>query len=265
MKALKIPEKLYFTIEELVDRWQCDESTVWHYINEGMIRPAIESAELALLDIMLSDDLDGIKINYNLQGADYWRRGSRNARLTDDCGEFLSWKDMPRYMYFDARNRIDTVESVVGWNVEVGIKTEQQEVWEVTVLETLEGKEYAVTEMQPPGNHSAECKPFRLDIKTHYLAPIITREERDRFESEHAMSDTPVTRSGTYSTHYIEVMHNAVAEFFEPRHDVDPKKAEVVDWVNTRLAEKGLRSDNIAQAIFTIIKPADHDPRKRRG
>lgn len=62
-----------------------------------------------------------------------------------------------------------------------------------------------------------------------------------------------------------ELQINALQHFFSPRKSVDAKKKEVVEWI----LEVGKIfsppvSDNIAQAIFTIIKPTDHNPRKRR-
>lgn len=70
----------------------------------------------------------------------------------------------------------------------------------------------------------------------------------------------------TYSTPHIAIMNAAIAEFFSPRRQVDPKQLVVVGWINEKIEEAGLPpSNNIAEAIFTIIKPTDHDPRKRRG
>jgi hypothetical protein len=69
-----------------------------------------------------------------------------------------------------------------------------------------------------------------------------------------------------YSTPHLEVMDAAIANFFSPRGDKDAKKEEVVDWIKARMiAAGGDSSDNVASAMFTIIKPVDHDPRKRRG
>lgn len=69
-----------------------------------------------------------------------------------------------------------------------------------------------------------------------------------------------------YSTPLLMIMNAAIAEFFMPRCDKDAKREEVVKWIKTQMsAAKMPDSENIAAAIFTIIKPIDHDPRKRRG
>lgn len=68
-----------------------------------------------------------------------------------------------------------------------------------------------------------------------------------------------------YSTQWLEVIQAAIAEFFTPRRNPDAKREEVVEWIKSYAASSGLAdSENIAQAIFTIIKPTDHNPRKRR-
>lgn len=72
--------------------------------------------------------------------------------------------------------------------------------------------------------------------------------------------------NSTYSTSWLFIQWAATAEFFEQRGAVDAKKEEVVDWIIDKAKQAGLPySKNIAEAMFTIIKPHDHDPRKRRS
>lgn len=69
-----------------------------------------------------------------------------------------------------------------------------------------------------------------------------------------------------YSTPLLVILNAAIYEFFEPRRDVDPKKADVIAWIKDQMTKANQAdSENIAQAMFTIIKRLDHDPRKRRG
>ena len=68
-----------------------------------------------------------------------------------------------------------------------------------------------------------------------------------------------------YSTKWLEVQQAAIEEFFSPRHEVDAKKEEVIQWIEMKAKELKIRDPNrIATSIFTIIKPEDHSPRKRR-
>lgn len=78
-----------------------------------------------------------------------------------------------------------------------------------------------------------------------------------------AKSDGTAT---VYMTPLLEIANAAIANFFSPRRVPDAKKPEVVEWIKTKMKDAEMvGSDNIATAIFTIIKPVDHDPRKRRG
>lgn len=84
----------------------------------------------------------------------------------------------------------------------------------------------------------------------------------------------PISQSGMepvaqlaqpYSTSWLTIQNAAIAQFFNPRRNPDPKREEVIEWINAKAEKTGLReSQNIAKAIFTIIKPENHDPKKRR-
>jgi hypothetical protein len=69
-----------------------------------------------------------------------------------------------------------------------------------------------------------------------------------------------------YETELLRVQRLAISEFFNPRRNVDAKKEEVKLWVKDKGRELDLNvSDNVAEAIFTIIKPRDHNPKIKRG
>ena len=274
MKASKLPEKLYFTIEEMAERWHCKESTVWHYIHEGMLRPSLKSTELEDLDLRLFDDLDGVMLGPIDYDANAWRKGDKNATWARDKNRMYQCKDLAHFVYFDARyviagTKFCVREQWADWERE-WIETEEVDEtkdWWITVLETLEGKEYALTERLPVRrNVPVEYSPKLVNVTQSYESPRITREERDRFESEHEMVDAPIRNNDEYTTPYIGVMRDAISEFFEPRHSVDAKSDEVESWIISRLEATGIEgSKRIASAMFTIIKPNDHNPKKRRG
>lgn len=75
-----------------------------------------------------------------------------------------------------------------------------------------------------------------------------------------------VTNETIYSTSLLKIQDLAVNEFFYPRKSVDAKQEEVTDWIIHKGNEFDIIvSDNVASAMFTIIKPIDHNPRIRRG
>ena len=68
-----------------------------------------------------------------------------------------------------------------------------------------------------------------------------------------------------YSTAWLIIQQAAINEFFNPRRNPDAKKEEVTDWIKEQSVAAGLPdSQNVASTIFTIIKPENHDPKKKR-
>lgn len=68
-----------------------------------------------------------------------------------------------------------------------------------------------------------------------------------------------------YSTKWLAIQQATIVQFFNPRRNPDAKREEVVKWIKQQAETAGLpSSNNIATTIFTIIKPANHDPKKKR-
>jgi len=77
-------------------------------------------------------------------------------------------------------------------------------------------------------------------------------------------SGTPSIFDSSYSTPWLDIVNRAT-HFFNPRRKPDPKREEVVAWIKSEARKAGLlESNNIAVAIFTIIKPNYHHPREKR-
>ena len=112
-----------------------------------------------------------------------------------------------------------------------------------------------------------ELKKENSDLKSNYgeltakwneLQPLIDKAIKSKQQSKGSSESFTITK-----LHELQI--NALQNFFSPRHSVDAKKNEVVEWI----LEEGKNftppvSNNVAEAIFTIIKPTDHNPRKRR-
>lgn len=82
---------------------------------------------------------------------------------------------------------------------------------------------------------------------------------------QETVTDKPLQSLPNYSTKWLEIQQAAIAQFFNPRRNPDAKKDEVIEWINTQAVSAGLgESNNIASTIFTIIKPENHDPKKKR-
>ena len=106
---------------------------------------------------------------------------------------------------------------------------------------------------------SKRIKPAWLDWAIEHKL-YVPKQETIQKKIETANVDT------IYSTKWLEVQQATIAEFFSPRHEVDAKKEEIVPWIIWMAGEAGIKApENIAKAIFTIIKPLDHSPKIRRG
>ena len=281
--GIQLPEKSYFTPDEIAERWACSVSDVFHYMNEGSLRPAVRTPAVSQLfsrKTLISQDEFERAIR---------RAYERGEKLLSDSSAWYG-KDAPfkfennlPYLYLLAEDVERTVD--FNWHMDpprdgadtLRYSKEGRILFRTHRLETFEGKKLHIVSADDVAREEyfvldfIEDRPdgrFCHELQWVSERVAITREERDRFECEYGIStesnsDAP---GPLYSTPYIEVMVSAIREFFEPRRPNDAKKAEVTDWILDRMGEKGLsRSENIAKTIFTIIKPTDHNPRKRRG
>lgn len=100
-------------------------------------------------------------------------------------------------------------------------------------------------------------------------AAILKTDAIELFNIPPSLLSLPETKqsetASTYSTAWLAIQQATIAQFFNPRRNPDAKKEEVIEWINTQAVSAGLgESNNIASTIFTIIKPDNHDPKKKR-
>lgn len=82
---------------------------------------------------------------------------------------------------------------------------------------------------------------------------------------EYKIIDKPIDKLSSYSTPWLDLINAATKQFYSPRRNPDAKRDEVIEWIKEQAIKSGLPdSSNIASAIFTIIKPENHDPKKKR-
>ena len=69
----------------------------------------------------------------------------------------------------------------------------------------------------------------------------------------------------SYSTDLLNLLNLAISQFYNPRQKKDAKKDEIKEWIKIKGKELNIYvSDNVADSIFTIIKPNDHNPKVKR-
>lgn len=234
-KTIRLPEKEFFTLEEIAERWDCGCGLVSHYLSEGWLRLALDTKHFNVFMDML--DLEDI-----LKLARDAKVGWPDV-LLHPMAE-LSCQSLPRFLYIK--------------------HNDDREFYQV---EDFSGRKFSLVYRDSPRKEGHDTYYLNYITLDECVPPVITREEVDRFEKTLEVQDAenPKPTLPSYTTPYLQVMYEAVTEFFEPRRTVDAKREEVEAWISTRLQAAGTEgSKRIASAMFTIIKPSDHNPRKRR-
>ncbi|GEM_PF-2433493 len=90
--------------------------------------------------------------------------------------------------------------------------------------------------------------------------------ERGLYTPKHEAAQPVQTATAPdYSTSWLTIQQAAINQFFNPRRNPDAKKEEIVEWIKAAAVNAGLPdSQNVPSTIFTIIKPENHDPKKKR-
>jgi len=247
-----LPEKGWFTLEEVAGRWGCTVDELLHHGGQGV------------LELCIYRHIKGCSQSYsNLAG-------ENECEIEPSKGVGGGWVYRPWYV------------APICSTVDMTWDFDHSPLLAISPLDIrrIEFRGGALIEHGMVGVFSCSYMgntnlPFNEKDQEHTIDTLlVTRLERDRFEREYrigayAGTMPDLSKSDTqniYTTDYINIMHAAINEFFEPRQSIDAKKDEVVAWIKAKLSEAGLLdSDNVATAMFTIIKPSNHSPRKRRG
>ena len=102
------------------------------------------------------------------------------------------------------------------------------------------------------------------DEKTTIFPPI-TVDDTKIIHAENKIDNKSYIPE-TNLTPLISILIEAIHQHFPEGREIDPKKASVVEWILEKAKKEGITvSKNNADAIFTIIKPLNHNPKKRKG
>jgi len=235
-KAICLPEKEFFSVGEVAERWDCSCDLILHYLSEGWLRLAMDTRHFPLnVDIL---DLESI-LNLARDAKVSWTDVFHHPMAEQ------SHHSVPRFLYIK--------------------HNDDRKFYQV---EDFSGRKLLLVETDTCMNKPHFTYELCSITVDKYGEPVISREEVERFEKTQEVRDAenPTQTIPSYTTQYLQVMYEAIAKFFEPRREVDAKREEVETWIATRLEAAGTEgSKRIASAMFTIIKPSDHNPRKRRG
>ena len=196
--------------------------------------------------------------------------------LYDEWDKESGFRVLVGFDYYDRTSYPNNNDEAYYYAVPLDLSLEEQSVNDYTVLvdhmtiqinrlEDFWGKANIRNDLKHTPSYfinwalSKRIKPAWLDWAIEHKL-YVPKQETIQKKIETANVDT------IYSTKWLEVQQAAIAEFFSPRHEVDAKKEEIVPWIIWMAGEAGIKApENIAKAIFTIIKPLDHSPKIRRG
>ena len=209
-----------------------------------------------------------------IRGSSYRGPSSLMARRVDTAPDWNYWRQMPHAELWEAvalSSNLDPRDSELGYQVGESVrwKSRYDDEEYKQAFEWLEIASARVEELEvvsfARNIYFTVVKLPKFAAWADSLGWAIPAELSSMAKAAETMAHASIADK-PYSTPTLEILNAAIKEFFNPRRNPDAKREEIVEWVKARMAAAKMpNSDNIAKAIFTIIKPIDHDPRKRRG
>ena len=269
-----LPEKDWFTLEEIARRWGCAVDDLLHYGMSDKLtlcfRPGVHPINYVLSPCTIKDD-GGFELSADKQ-----------VTVLDNSTE---WANLECCI---------TDFSLIGLSKFELLEISMHGKWEGYMLlisciydhfnkpmfnNKILGHEEVFTSPKSGDSFTVSAgfgdykdgHPPMFSVSLQDI--LVPKEERDRFEKTYRIGAfagtmpnlSEPTQINSYTTEYINIMQAAISEFFETRRNFDASREKVVPWIKSLMKTKGLPdSENIASAMFTIIKPPDHDPRKKR-
>lgn len=177
------PEKLYYSFEEIAEGWKCNKKDIQYYVDEGMLRCALDLKKwhINLYGIYLSKVQSDQSTEEILS---IWSKSDRDGLdVTEDIAESDVIKDLPRFLYI--MPKVCFPAGMGEWGYD-----------HTLILEDIDHKPIALllNKNQPhsnkPSNKFLQQKvrvEFGIENEkgTWERTNIITKEEKDSFETEH--------------------------------------------------------------------------------
>ncbi len=141
---------------------------------------------------------------------------------------------------------------------------------------TIEANYAAISDIQVK-IYSKDCNddeiPFMLTVDdilvlgssiSDYKERLTEMEEQAIKTAEHGGAS--FCDDSFFDSKYLRLLKSAKDLLFEPERVQDPKRKDAKKVIYSLAKEQRIEvSENVVSAIFTIIKPDDHNPKKRKG
>lgn len=229
-------EKKYLSFNELKDKWKATSDDVHYLIQDASLTPAIA-----------------------------WNGYVRNCQWepNENGKSFLTLTGDPKFSFPGwLYLRLPTAAGNCNYKFSYGTKTPyadydhfKTDVW----FKFLEGADEVA---------SAFIDREYIEKNAVFMADVVDNTEVFELGMIETKKDLIIENESSmkaYNTDLLNLLNLTVTNFFNPRHPIDAKKEEVTKWIRDKGKELNIYvSDNVADSIFTIIKPNDHNPKIKR-
>lgn len=237
-------EKDYISFQDLMKRWGASTEEVHHLISEGVLSPCIIWNDLLAIFKWKMDDSNQLTLqpvketpeDVNFYGIDI-------AKL--DC-----------WLYMVKPTRTGKENYYFNWaSSHAGARFPKEgDFW------------YKISYFDQGRLLTSEVGSAYIESEAVFMKKVIDDLEDFMPELKIANPNPAKSNEPEYTTEWLLIQQEAIKMFFNPRRNPDAKREEIVEWIKEAAKSRNLEaSENIATAIFTVIKPGNHNPRKKRG
>lgn len=251
MASAGLPEKNWFKLDEIAERWGCSVDLLTHYAETGMLRVCANFRRVTGIKVALRSNANGeitaFSFKLNVPVAGIFEIPAEEIAPLNRHGRVL-----PRGLYeLDAK--YTTAASACSFDEEL---LEEVEGWRDCIVTADTGSMWCKGgEQRPVWLYG----PPPVDYVTKGML-LVTRVERDRFEKQQGMGahagemPSDVAPGEVVETESMRLLLQASREFWSTSDPEEPtthsSNEDVVKW----LKEQGM-SERLAGAVATIIRP----------
>lgn len=233
----------YFSFNELKLRWNCTPNDIHHLIFEGHLSPCIVWNDLLAIFQWKMDDANELSLQPVKETAeDVNFYGTDIAKL--DC-----------WLYMVKPTRTGKENYYFNWaSSHAGARFPKEgDFW------------YKISYFDQGRLLTNRIEAAHIESEAVFMKKVVDDLEDFMPELKIANSNPAENTKPEYTTEWLLIQQEAIKMFFNPRRNPDAKREEIVEWIKDAAKSHNLEaSENIAAAIFTVIKPGNHNPRKKR-
>lgn len=249
MASAGLPEKNWFKLDEIAERWGCSVDLLTHYAETGMLRVCANFHRVTGTEVILRSNAKGEEVTVERVESSAPVGGIYGIRAEDIAALNRYGRVRPSFLY----------------------KPDQKYATSVALCKLLAEDGGRYTFIEPADNESiwygfdGDGEPSwsgGLPSVDYVTADklLVTRVERNRFEEQHRIGahagqmPSDVAPGEVVETESMRLILQASREFWstpDPEEPTThPPKKDVVEW----LKEKGM-TGRLADAMATIIRP----------